>query len=143
MSAGNTDKMMAMATKFQHGESLFKNHKDLCNTINAFKLGEVPWKSTPLGYQAKILDSQVPEWMTVKYELFYRNPRNVIRNMISDTTFKFVFDYIPYQDFDEDEDQQYGNLMSGDWAFHQAVCFVQYLHLSADTIASTGHHHRG
>ena len=61
MSASNTDKMMAMAMKFQHGESLFKNHKDLCNTINAFKLGEVPWKSTPLGYQAKILDGQVPE----------------------------------------------------------------------------------
>ena len=143
MSAGNTNKMMAMAIKFQHGESLFKNHKDLCNTIDASKLGEVPWKSTPLGYQAKILDSQVPEWMTVKYELFYCNPRDVIGNMISDTTFKFVFDYIPYQDFDEDGDRQYGNLMSRDWAFHQAVCFVQYLHLSVDAIASTGHHHRG
>ena len=81
--------------------------------------------------------------MTVKYELFYHNPHNVIRNMISDTTFKFVFDYIQYQDFDEDGDQQYGNLMSGDWAFHQAVCFVLYLHLSADAIALTGHHREG
>ena len=100
----------------------------------------MPWKSTPLGYQTKILDGQVPKWMTAKYELFYHNPGDVIRNMISDTTFKFVFDYIPYQDFDEDGDRQYGNLMSEDWAFHQAVCFVLYLHPSADTIASTGHH---
>ena len=45
--------------------------------------------------------------MTAKYELFYRDPRDVIRNMISDTTFKFVFDYIPYQDFDKDRDWQY------------------------------------
>ena len=61
MSASNTDKMMAMAMKFQHGESLFKNYKDLCNTIDAFELGEVLWKSTPFGYQAEILDGQVPK----------------------------------------------------------------------------------
>ena len=96
MSASNTDKMMAMAMKFQHRESLFKNHKDLCNTIDASELGEVPWKSTPLEYQTEILDGQVPKWITAKCELFYCDPCDVIRNMISDTTFKFVFDYIPY-----------------------------------------------
>ena len=61
MSVGNTDKMMAMATKFQHGESLFKNHKDLYNTIDASELGEVLWKSTPLRYQAEIPNGQVPK----------------------------------------------------------------------------------
>jgi hypothetical protein len=81
--------------------------------------------------------------MTVEYELFYRDPHDVIKNMIADPTFKCAFDYIPYQEFDEDGDRQYGNLMSGNWAFHQAVCFVLYLHPSADAIALTGHHRGG
>ena len=80
--------------------------------------------------------------MTELYEVYYCNPRNVIKNIITDTTFKHAFDYAPYQEFDEDEDWWYENAMSGDWAYCQAICFVLYLHQSADPVASTEHYHR-
>lgn len=61
--------------------------------------------------------------MTALYEIYYRDPREVIKNMIADKTFKNAFDYVPYQEFDEDGFRRYENLMSGDWAFLQAVRF--------------------
>ena len=69
-------------------------------------------------------------------------PCDVIKNIIADTTFKHAFDYAPYQEFDEDGDQQYKNMMSGNWAYCQAVSFVLYLHQYADPVALTEHYCR-
>jgi len=140
MSAANTETLMAMVAKFRHGESLFKGHSDLCDTIDASDLGGVPWQCSSFQYQGEIPDGQVPEWMTALYEVYYRDPCDVIKNMIADKTFEHGLDYVPYQEFDEYGDRRYENLMSGDWAFRQAVCFVLYPHQSADAVASTGHH---
>jgi Plavaka transposase len=132
MSAANIDALMPMIAKSRHGEFLFRDHSDLYNTIDASDIGDVPWKSSCFQYGGKIPDDQVPEWMTAEYEIHYRDPRDVIKNMIADTTFKHAFDYVPYQEFDEDGDRRYENLMSGDWAFHQAACSILYLHQSAE-----------
>ena len=80
--------------------------------------------------------------MTELYKVYYCNPCDVIKNIIADTTFKHTFDYAPYQEFDGDGDQQYENVMSGDWAYHQAVSFVLYLHQYADPVALTEHYRR-
>ncbi len=126
MSAANIDTLMPLVTTRQ-GKFLFKDHRDLYDAINAFDIEGVPWQSSSFQYDGKIPDDQVPEWMTAKYEIHYRDPRDLIRNIISDTMFKHAFDYVPYQEFDDNEDRHYENLMSGDWAFHQAACFVLYL----------------
>ncbi|KAI0260473.1 hypothetical protein BGY98DRAFT_1118592, partial [Russula aff. rugulosa BPL654] len=120
MSAANTSKLMAIVADFRQGEPPFKDHSDLCNTIDASDLGDVLWQNAILRYTGEILDGQVPEWMKAEYEIYYRDPRDVIKNMMADTTFKHAFDYVPYQEFDEDRYRRYENLMSGDWAFHQA-----------------------
>ena len=132
MSAANTSKLMAIVADFRQGEPPFKDHSDLCNTIDASDLGDVLWQNAILRYTGEIPDGQVPKWMKAEYEIYYRDPRDVIKNMMADTTFKHAFDYVPYQEFDEDGYRRYENLMSGDWAFHQAVCFVLCLHQSAD-----------
>jgi hypothetical protein len=142
MSAANTDTLMELVAKLRDGEFLFNDHSDLCGAIDASDLGDVPWRRTSLQYQGNIPDNQIPEWMTAVYEVHYRDPRDVIKNMIADASFKRAFDYVPFQEFDEDGDRRYENLMSGDWAFRQAVCFVLYLHQSADPVASTEHHRR-
>src|SRR4030088_2904434 len=84
MSAANTETLMAMVAKFRHGEPLFKGHGDLCDTINASDLGDVPWQCSSFQYQGEIPDGQVPEWMTALYEVYYRNPHDIIKNMIAD-----------------------------------------------------------
>jgi hypothetical protein len=121
MSAANTDKLMAMFADWQGGEPPFKDHNEVYDTIDASDLGDMPWQLSSFRYQGEIPDGKVPEWMTALYEVYYRDPRDVIKNMIADRTFKHAFDYVPYQEFDEDGDRRYKNLMSGDWAFHQAV----------------------
>jgi len=140
MSAGNIDRLMTILTGTPNGEPLFRDHSDVYNTIDASELGDVQWQSSTFRYQGEKPDDHVPKWMTVEYEILYRNPRDVIKNMIADMTFKHAFDYAPYQEFDEDGDRRYENFMSGDWAFHQAVCFLLYRHLSADAMTSTEHH---
>ena len=140
MSAANTDGLMATIANLREGEFIFKGHNDVYNTIDASDLGGVPWQCSTFRYQGDIPDDQVPEWMTALYEIYYRDPHDVIGDMIADTTFKHAFDYVPFQEFDEDGDRRYENLMSGDWAFHQAVCFVLYLNQSADAVSSTEYH---
>ena len=80
--------------------------------------------------------------MTKLYKVYYHDPRDVIKNIIADITFKHAFDYTPYQEFDKDGDRRYENVMSGDWAYCQAVSFILYLHQYADPIALTKHYHR-
>ena len=43
MSAANTDQLIMMLVGLQDGNFLFKDHNDLCNTIDAFNLGDVLW----------------------------------------------------------------------------------------------------
>lgn len=140
MSVGNTNELMTIVASPQDGEIFFKSHKDLCSTIDASELGDVPWETSTFRYQGEVPDDEVIEWMTTVYEIYYRNPRAVIKNMIANTTFKDAFDYVPYQEFDDDGYRRYQNFMSGDWAFHQAVWFFLYLHHFADPVASIEHH---
>ena len=123
MSATNIDAMMAMIAEDREGEFIFRDHRDLYDTIDASDLGDAPWQMKVFQYNGEIPDDQVPEWMSAQYEVYFRDPRDSIKNMIADTTFKHGFDYVPYQEFDEDGDRRYENLMSRDWAFQQAVCF--------------------
>lgn len=140
MSGTDIDTLMSMVAEFRDRGFLFKDHSDLYNAIDASDLGGVSWKCSYFKYDGEKPNDQVPGWMTALYEVYYRDPRDVIKNMIGDTAFKNAFDYTPFQEFDENGDRRYENLMSGDWAFRQAVCFILYFHQSADPVASTGHH---
>jgi hypothetical protein len=121
MSAGNTDTLMKLLARMQHDQYIFKNHSDMCETIDATELGDIPWQRSTLQYQGAIPVDEPPQWMSTEYEIFYRDPHKVLKNMLADPTFKHGFDYVPYQEFESGGDCIYENVMSGDWAFHQAV----------------------
>jgi hypothetical protein len=53
--------------------------------------------------------------MNAEYDVWYRNPRDVIAGMLANTSFDGHIDYTAYHKFDG-EKRQYGNMMSGDWA---------------------------
>jgi len=59
--------------------------------------------------------------MTESCEVYYRDPRIAVQNILSDTTFKDGINYVPYQEFGHGGEHRYENFMSGDWAFQQAV----------------------
>ncbi|KZP08510.1 hypothetical protein FIBSPDRAFT_901232 [Athelia psychrophila] len=123
MSAGNIDKLFkiwdnhASATG---GEVPFANHKDLYSVIDATTVGDVPWQSFKLKYSGPLPDEDVPAWMGDEHEVWFRDPRQLLQNLLSNSDFEGEFDYAPFQEYDEKNKHRYQNLMSGNWAWRQA-----------------------
>ena len=59
--------------------------------------------------------------MDEDYELNFRDIVEVLEYQISDPSFDRHFEYIPYSEFDGNDNQVYSNLYSADWASAEAV----------------------
>ncbi|KAH7905419.1 hypothetical protein BJ138DRAFT_1118492 [Hygrophoropsis aurantiaca] len=124
MSGGNIDKLMDMwgvNLAPHNAEPPFSNHKDLYKTIDATPLGDVPWKSFAIKYQGEKPSTNVPPWMDQSFEVWYRDPREVVRNMLANPDYNSEIDYAPYREFNkETSERRWSNFMSGEWANKQA-----------------------
>ncbi len=124
MSAGNIDTIMNLwaAGVATHGdEPPFPNHRDLYQTIDAIPVGGVPWEKFNISYNGVHPASDVPSWMECTYEVFFRDPHQLLLQVLANPTFADDFDYTPIQQFTPDGTRQYENFMSGNWAWQQAV----------------------
>ncbi len=65
--------------------------------------------------------------MIETYELCTRDSRILLHNQLATTDFADAIDYKPYRQFDHRDDRVWSNLMSGDWAWNEAVCICQHL----------------
>ncbi|KAM6491755.1 hypothetical protein JOM56_012795 [Amanita muscaria] len=128
MSAGNIDVLMKLweATLASCGdEPPFTTHRDLYRTIDDLSTGRTPWESFMVSYQGgDVLESTAPDlalpsWMATDHEIWYRDPRALIQDLIANPTFANEFDYIPYHDYHHGQ-HRFGDFMSGDWAWRQA-----------------------
>jgi hypothetical protein len=124
------------ATLIPHGDSVpISNHLDLHRQIDAIDLGDVQWEHTYLKYEGLLPEAtRHPEWKTTEYDIWYRDPRQVIKNILARPDLKGHVDYAAYQEFNG-EKRQYGNMMSGDWTWRQSVRFT-WLDISADSLTS-------
>ena len=97
------------------------DHRDLHLQIDAVKLGNIPWRSYTAQYQWLYPENgPIPEWMATKYQLWYRDPRQVIHHILMNPEFASGIDYAPRRDFCEEE-RRYQDFMSGNWAWDQCV----------------------
>lgn len=129
MSAGNINKLLELweASLAVHGgHAPFHNHNHLYNLIDAIPYGDIPWKSFSI--TGNLPDNHVegskPSWMEGQHIVWYRDPMEILRELISNPDFKDEFDYVPYHDYSSDG-HQFQDFMSGNWAWRQAVR-VQY-----------------
>ena len=123
MSTRNIDTLLDIwaATLLKHNDTPpFVNHTDLYNTIDSTPLGDVPWQSFSLNYNGEVPDD-APSWMTSTFDVWYRDPHLVAKNMINNPDYQF--DSAPTRMFDSKGDRQYQNFMSGDWSWEEAVSF--------------------
>jgi len=113
------------ATLVPHGAaSPIADHKDLLQQIDSIPLGNIPWESFSLSYDEPLpKTTHRPEWMTTEYEVWFRNPCEVIKGILSNPEFNSHIDYSMYREFN-DLTRWYSNMMSGDWAWQQSVCHV-------------------
>jgi len=133
LSQKKIDKLLELwaATLFPHDDSPpITNHQHLHQQIDAIELGNVQWENTPLKYEGPLpRATRHPEWKTTEYDVWHRNPHQVIKNMLENMDFSGHIDYVAYQEFNG-EKRQYGNMMSGDWSWRQSVRFFVLVILS-------------
>jgi len=129
MSTRNIDNLLDLwaATLLKHGDTPpFANHTDLFNTIDSTPLGDIPWQTFSLNYNGE--DPDGPPWMTSMYDVWFRDPRLVVKNMIDNPDYGNQFDSAPTRTFDSEGHRQYQDFMTGDWVWEEAVCFHYFVH---------------
>ena len=109
------------------GQPPFTNHKDLYRVIDNTSVGDVKWKTFNVGFNGEQQDGDSAPWMSDSYEVWYRDPQEVVHNMLVSSEFSNEIDYVPYREYDASNDQRHWqDFMSGDWAWEQAVCSPSY-----------------
>ena len=103
-------------------QPLFTSSQELYALIDSIKQGDVPWNSFSVTYDgARPPDSMPqPPWMDDKYEVWFRDPLQVLKNQITNPDFKDMMDFSPKRVYHKGK-RQYSDLMSGNWAWEQAV----------------------
>ena len=128
MSAPHINTLLALwaASLTPHGDTPpFSSHKNLYDTIDSSRLAHVPWENFSLRHKsAPLTEGPSPAWMQQDFEVWYRDPRELIKNLLSNPDFDGEFDYSPFHEYDGDGNHRFQDFMSGDWAWHQAVCFT-------------------
>jgi hypothetical protein len=122
MSQGNVDILMELwaSTMTADGQAPFQHNREMLAAIDAIEDGDTPWQSFTANYSGTRPPGEAPDWMLKDYQVYFRDPLAVVRNIIANPDFDGQFDYAPYMEF-EDEKQRWSDLMSGKWAWKQAV----------------------
>lgn len=111
------------------GTAPFSDHNDLHGKIDATTVGDVPWQSFNVVYDGEGPATNAPEWMSKKYDVWFRDPQEVVRNLLANPNIMEGFDHCPYREFRGGK-RRWSSLMSGNWAWKQAVSFFNIRHYS-------------
>lgn len=101
----------------------FASHQHLYATIDTISLAEVPWQTFSVTYNGAIPGGAMPSWMIREYDVWFRDPRLVLRNQYGNPDFARDIDWAPKRVRLANGKRQYCDFMSGDWAWSQAVSF--------------------
>lgn len=128
MSGGDIDKILqlwsgSILEANSDASGPFTTHRDLYKTIDKADVGEVPWQSFSLFYEGDRPDiGTTPTWMTAECEVWFRDPRKLIHNILGNPDLTNEVDYVPYHEYvGEKDNHRFHDFMSGDWAWKQAV----------------------
>jgi len=123
MSAPNIDYLMelwAMSMAKHNDLGPFDSYDHLYATIDATKLGDAPWKSFSTTFSGPI-EPDAPSWKLASYQVWYRDPDVVIRNLLDNPDFDGEFDYAPYVQLDKDGNRRWNDFMSGNFSWRHCV----------------------
>ena len=130
MSGGEIDTLLDIHRR-SGGSIPFTNRRDLYGAIDELTVGDLPWQSFTVRYNGDPgidddLSKPRPKWMSDVHEVFYRDPRLTVHEMLANPSYEGSMDFSPYRAFDQDGGRRYEHLMSGDWAWNQAVSSLKY-----------------
>lgn len=89
MSGRNIDKLLSLlAALYPDSDPPFADHNKLYSIIDATKSGDIPWQSFSVTYNGQMaVGDDVPPWKTTHYDVWFRDPLQVMENQISNTNF--------------------------------------------------------
>jgi Plavaka transposase len=90
------------------------------NVIDAVAEGGAPWNAFQVTYDGERPEQESPPWMSQAFEVWYRDPHQVIKQILANREFAGSFDYLPYREFLNGK-RRWSDFMSGNWAWTQAV----------------------
>lgn len=128
MSAGDLNYLSTLWDAYQrrHSHGMddpgapFAGAKGLYDSIDSIPYGDIAWEGFKVQYQGEITANS-PTWMSKTYDVWYRNPLDVMEAQIGNPEFSQHLDYAPKQLRAKDGTRQYIDLMSGEWAWSQCV----------------------
>ena len=117
------DLLAAFARKLNpSGEPPFSSHDDLLATIDATPTTMPSWESFKVRYSGELpTRADPPSWMLEEHTIWYRDPKRTIEALLKNPDFRGEMAYSPYREYNNEGKRVYKNLMSGDWAWTQAV----------------------
>ena len=69
------------------------------DTIDSTQLGDVKWQSFTVKYTGDPGVDAAP-WMHDNYNVWFRDPREVVHNMLANPDFVDEMDYQPFREYD-------------------------------------------
>jgi hypothetical protein len=124
------DLLQIWASTLDDNDPPFDSTNNLYSTIDASHFGDIPWQSFVVSYNGNV-DDDAP-WKQASYDIWYHDPRKVLKEQLSNCDFHDEMDFAPKRVFDHTTGRcRYQDLMSGDWAWRQAV---HLLHFSESSI---------
>ncbi|KAK7447095.1 hypothetical protein VKT23_014308 [Stygiomarasmius scandens] len=123
MSQGDTDFLLNLwsLSLAKHGDvGPFYNHEAIHEAIDSIKQGSAPWCCFVTAPKDNLPDD-VPEWKRTQYEVWYRDPEMVIKNMLDNPEFADEFDTRPYIERTLDGKHRWSDIMSGNYAWTEST----------------------
>src|SRR5258707_13344077 len=89
-------------------------------TIDATHYGDAPWKCFTVSYSGEA-SQPCPTCQKDIWEVFYRDPDVVLRQMLGKPDFHGQFEYASYVRLDKGGSRIWSDFMSGNFAFRRSV----------------------
>ncbi|KAI6001202.1 hypothetical protein EDD15DRAFT_2477653 [Pisolithus albus] len=107
------------------GRPIFSSCREMYQTIDDTDVGDVKWQSFTVKYTGDMEANPAP-WMHDEYDIWFRDPRKVVQNMLGNPEFAKEMDYQPFREYDTKSSmRRWQDFMSGDWAWRQADIIAQ------------------
>lgn len=126
MSAGNIDHLLdlwADSLALSGGHGPFSSHEQMYAVIDATLRGDVPWRCFTVSYNGEVSAAD-PTWKTAEYEVWFRDPDEVIKFMLDNPDFDGQIDYAAYIALDKSGKRVWSDLMSANFAYRKSVSML-------------------